>query len=173
MEGLIAATEVLVVEILNSTFPRDDGSITMRKKIFHQTYAEMYAGGAQFQALTKHFIDNDFKMVKSQPDPIYLEMAQPNDWKDGDRKLAYLEEASQNHRNLVYWTPLYPVEITDVEDVLNQACPAGVNCMKVFSTVNVVLEEGDSAQEIEDAIKDGVQTAFSDGTFFQVSIHIP
>eukprot|EP00956_Cyclotella_meneghiniana_P042154 scaffold248382_cov77-Cyclotella_meneghiniana.AAC.1 len=166
MEGLTAATEVLVVDILNSTFPRDDGSITMRKKIFHQTYAEMYAGGVQLK-LTNHFIDNEFKMVKEHNHPVYLEMAQPNDWSDGDRKLAYLEEASQNHRNLVYWTPMYPVEITDVEDVLNQACPAGVNCMKVYSTVNVVLEDGDSAQEIEDAVKDGIQTAFSDGTFFQ------
>jgi hypothetical protein len=63
---------------------------------------------------------------------------------------------------------MYPIEITNVDDVLDDACPAGVNCMKVLTTVKVVLEEGDDAQAVEDAIKKGVEGAFTDGTFFQV-----
>lgn len=197
MEGLIAATEVLVVDILNTTFPRDDGRLREYDghRLFHGTFAELYAGKedvGESQAemvLTRYFIDNDLKMVQEQSNE-YLEMVQsPADTNvrkqmkkeevgqfkqsSNGRLLARLPkevQSSQNRRSLVYWTPSYPIEITDVEDVLDQACPAGVNCMKVFTTVKVVLEEGDDAQAVEDAIKKGVQAAFTDGTFFQVSL---
>lgn len=87
------------------------------------------------------------------------------------RKLPSLASVTPHEyrRNLVYYTPTYPITITDVEDVLDQACPAGVNCMRVFSTVKVVLEEGDNADAVENAITQGVAAAFSDGSFFQVS----
>jgi hypothetical protein len=40
--------------------------------------------------------------------------------------------------------------------------------MKVFSTVQVVLEEGDDAEAISVAITKGIADAFNDGSFFQV-----
>jgi hypothetical protein len=193
MEGLVAATEILVVDILNTTFPRDDGAAKLREhKIFHGTFAEFYAGqeqkgSAQTQAeavLTKYFVDNELKMAHEQYGG-FLDMAQvPNEKRtnmrkqmkkqkrDSSRNLVSLPRARSNQveRSLVYWTPIYPIEITDVEDVLDQACPAGVNCMKVFTTVDVVLEEGNDAQAVSDAIKNGVETAFADGTFFQVCL---
>jgi hypothetical protein len=198
MEGLIAATEVLVVDILNTTFPRD-ALRTNSHKIFHGTYAEYYARGSDSHedasiaetVLTNFFVDNDLKMVQesSQSDAVvYLNMAQPSESEfrqgqntrkrkkkhkrqskqENDRVLASLVGSNPRHRNLVYWTPMYPIEITNVDDVLDDACPAGVNCMKVLTTVKVVLEEGDDAQAVEDAIKKGVEGAFTDGTFFQV-----
>ena len=192
---MVAATESLVVQILNETFPRVEEDGRKKKlghKIFRQSFAEVYANekdeSESEKALTRFFVDNDLNMVK-QPSMLvdgYLEMAPAtvktvNTRKQAKKKkrqsqqlrrqLPLLSKTSnQNHRNLVYYTPLYPIEITDVEDVLDQACPAGVNCMKVFTTVEVVLEEGDDAGAVEEAIKSGVRDAFSDGSFFQVSL---
>jgi len=70
-------------------------------------------------------------------------------------------------RSLVYYTPLNPVVITDVEDVLDQACPEGINCMRVVSTIYVTLEEGDDAAEISETIRNGFQDSLQDASFFQ------
>eukprot|EP00804_Cyclotella_cryptica_P020924 CCRYP_009258-RA/>CCRYP_009258-RA protein AED:0.03 eAED:0.03 QI:404/1/1/1/1/1/6/245/1277 len=239
-DGLISATESLVVNILNSTFPRNEDAGTRGggHKIFHEeltkTYAEIYAeAGAKKSGddvskgfeLTNMYVSNNLGLI-SKPigdsntglDESVTEMESTNvetssyltlsheqsrlfdveiDTNDTNdrtgrnkrkrkkkirqskqkalgsnsntRKLPSLITVTPHEyrRNLVYYTPAYPVTITDVEDVLDQACPAGVNCMRVFSTVKVVLEEGDNADAVDIAITQGVAAAFNDGSFFQ------
>lgn len=190
----MAATETLVVNILNETFPREEEDSKRKDfghKIFRQSFAESYTkkkGESEAEmVLTRFFVDNDLNMVQESSLRVdgYLEMAPANavtgntqkqakkqkrQSQQPHRQLPLLSKTSiQHHRSLVYYTPFYPIEITDVEDVLDQACPAGVNCMKVFTTVKVVMEEGDDAKAVEEAIKKGIQGAFSDGSFFQVS----
>jgi hypothetical protein len=229
-EGLVAATEVLVVDILNTTFPRGEIKRTVSggHKIFqagHTSYASMYAGADLSSGstsdkldLTDIFVDNELKMAKkhsSDPDTevsdgagtqVYLEMKSSTETNEkvseanggqnnrknkkkkkraqarqrsniNGRRLASLPKVSVNsapltsttfHRSLVYYTPDYPINITNVDDVFDQSCPPGINCMKVFSTVQVVLEEGDDAEAIAVAITKGVADAFNDGSFFQV-----
>ena len=53
--------------------------------------------------------------------------------------------------------------------MLDQACPEGINCMRVVSTIYVTLEEGDDADEIIDTIRSGFQASLQDASFFQVS----
>lgn len=75
--------------------------------------------------------------------------------------------SQQASRSLVYYTTQNPVIITDVEDVFDQACPPGINCMRVRSTIFVTIEEGDDAAEIESVLRGGFQDSLNDNSFFQ------
>ena len=76
----------------------------------------------------------------------------------------------QDSRSLVYYTQLNPIVITDIEDVFDQACPEGINCMRVLSTIYVTLEEGDDPAVVEQVLLDGFQSSLQDASFFQVSV---
>jgi hypothetical protein len=79
-------------------------------------------------------------------------------------KQQYLQKG---YRSLVYYTEQNPVIITNIEDV-DEACPQGIVCMKVKSTVYVTLEEGDVADEVEAAFRSGFQKSLEDASFFNV-----
>lgn len=217
-DGLISATEVVVVDILNTTYPREedanndippdtatlpptDGMTsvpeegltaegptdppttagndpfmppmedvdenndtfmppTTRKRMFRKKRKQKRKWAAEKRAHTRNN-----GLPKSGPlnrHLVKLEAQSSNEW-------GLHQKQQQQSRSLVYYTPLNPVVITDVEDVLDQACPEGINCMRVVSTIYVTLEEGDDADEIMDTIRSGFQASLQDASFFQVS----
>lgn len=150
--GLITATEVVVIDILNTTFPRVEGE-----------------GGGAMRAILPHKIFRSGLLQKKARNSNKRKDRKRKN-KDGSTRQLYTlsnaHEEANNERKLVYYSEENPIVISDVEDVSVQACPQGMNCMSVFSTVYVVLEEGDDPNAVESAIRDGVEESFTDGSFF-------
>ena len=241
-DGLISATEVVVVDILNTTFPRAEEEISVEEEEISVEEEETETATIPPTVISE---ESDGSGVNTEPtlsptggmtsvpeegltfegpsdppttmanDPFMppspstpddvpsrlddeeemKEDSEENDpfmppslrgvrfrvfgplHKSNRRNLVQLDVASNNHqdyssrsRSLVYYTQLNPIVITDIEDVLDQACPEGINCMRVLSTIYVTLEEGDDPVVVEQVILDGFQSSLQDASFFQVSV---
>lgn len=189
-DGLITATEVVLVNILNSTYPRERPATNSESNPFlpqsvddldnmsmPQTTVEsdpfMPPNAEGDSTNTKSLkILNNVRIRVSE-----LGIRHEDDPSSHRRGLALIYESRSQQmqlekglRSLVYYTNLNPIIITDVEDVVDDNCPDGIICMKVKSTILVTLEEGDVAAEIEAVIQDGFQKSLEDASFFSVSI---
>lgn len=206
-DGLITATEVVLVDILNSTYPREDAqnstdgvvetlptmppvadsesdpflppavdsdNMSMPPTTVPESnpFLPPAAGGATKKSLKT--LKNVRIRVKGLPSGPLKVVDDNGDLPNRRRGLAMLDASQSQHqlllkngqRSLVYYTELNPIIITDVEDVLVEACQQGFVCMKVMSTVSVTLEEGDVADEVEAVIRDGFQKSIDDASFF-------
>lgn len=202
-EGLITATEVVLVDILNGTYPQNsaEGAIdspspqsisSMPPAASFSVPTMSPAGGKEDQGASAG--DTTNKSLKAMNIRIRVE-GLPSAPSHGDnphnhqRELAMLSSPERRtkslrsdnnpldrqqllqrvRRSLVYYTESQPVVITDIEDVLNQACPQGNVCMTVKSTIFVTLEEDDVADKIEAVIRSEFQKSLENESFFAVS----
>jgi hypothetical protein len=204
-EGLITATEVVLVGILNGTYPQNtaEGAIdspspqsipSMPPAASISVPTMSPVGGGEDQSASAG--ETTKKSLKAMNIRIRVE-GLPSSPLHGDdpynrrrdltmlsaqeRRTKYLRSYNnpldrqqllrKGSRSLVYYTEAKPVVITDVQDVLDQACPQGVVCMEVKSTIFVALEEDDVADEIEAVIRSGFQKSLEDSSFFAVSFY--
>ena len=225
-EGLITATEVVLVDILNSTYPRQEAQNSTEGAVetpFPQGIPTMppvtiansgsiptmppatssfsiptlptSARGVDSSAPAGETTTKSLKTmnkvrirVEGLPSaPLKAGLVGGDDPYNHRRDLAVLsvpegkpkslrgyrqpldkqQHLQKGYRSLVYYTEQNPVIITDIEDV-DEACPQGIVCMKVTSTVYVTLEEGDVADEVEAAFRSGFQKSLEDASFFNV-----
>ncbi|KAL9184563.1 hypothetical protein ACHAXT_012533 [Thalassiosira profunda] len=171
-EGLIAATEATVVGILNATYPRDGsaaeeagptnpGGFSGSGGGFQGKSAEAPASMHGVRTRVDGAPHRQLKVQGEGPHSLHY-------WHNlKHREQRRLTSEKQQHRSLAYYTQSNPAVITDVEDVVDAACPFGINCMRVSSTVFVTLEEGDDPAEVEAVIRDGIQASFADASFFE------
>ena len=193
-EGLITATEVVLVDILNSTYPRQEAQNSTEGAVetpFPQGIPTLppSAGGVDSSAPAGETTTKSLKTmntvrirVEGLPSaPLKAGLVGGGDAYNHRRGLAVMsvpkgkpksllsnkqQHLQKGYRSLVYYTEQNPVIITDVEDV-DEACPQGTVCMKVKSTVSVTLEEGDFADEVEAAFRSGFQKSL-ENAFFNV-----
>ncbi|KAL3826566.1 hypothetical protein ACHAXA_003630 [Cyclostephanos tholiformis] len=202
-EGLITATEVLLVAILNSTYPQNSAegametsspqsipSMSPAASLFSVPTMSPTGGGGDQSASAGETTNKSLQAMNVRIRVEGLPIAPLNDHGDDpynrrrDLAMLSIQERQQKNfrgyhhpldklqrlrkgsRSLVYYTEEKPVDITDVEDVLDQACPQGTVCMKVKSTIFVTLEEGDVTDEIEAVIRSDFQKSLEDGSFF-------
>ena len=187
-DGLITATEVVLVDILNSTYPREAQSMTdapsptMPPAADSESNPFLPPAGDDLDSISmpETTVESDPFMppnARIRVDGEKLGLRDEDDPSSRRRGLALVYETYSQQmqlekglRSLVYYTNLNPIIITDVEDVVDDNCPDGVICMKVKSTILVTLEEGDIAAEVEAVIQDGFQKSLEDASFFSVSI---
>lgn len=207
-EGLITATEVVLVGILNGTYPQNTAegaidspspqsipSMPPAASISVPTMSPV-GGGEDQSASAGETTNKSLKAMNirirvdglpSTPlndhgdDPYYrrrnlamlsVPERQPKNLRGYHNPLDRQQLLQRSSRSLVYYTEERPVVITDVEDVLDQACPQGEVCMEVKSTIFVTLEEDDVADEIEAVIRSEFQKSLEDASFFAVSFFI-
>mmetsp|Transcript_37503 Transcript_37503/g.76641 ORF Transcript_37503/g.76641 Transcript_37503/m.76641 type:complete len:782 (-) Transcript_37503:103-2448(-) len=195
--GLEAATEITVIEILNTTsWPwAKSGSSPFRvanmpKKVGlekNKVVAAKSEGGEDEVVELPHLIrynelvpvgkrngdDNvgggvTYMLLNQQPRrQRLLKKGGLSSSDHRQQQQLQLSRGTNSRRNLVYYTS-DNVEITDVEDSNNdQACPPGLNCMIVSSVVRVTLEPGDDPEIVGEMIEEGLQKSYQDGSFFQ------
>ena len=199
-DGLITATEVVLVDILNITYPREAQSMTdapsptMPPAADSESNPFLPPAGDDLDSMSmpETAVESDpfmppnaedestnTKSLKTRirVDGEKLGLQDEDDPSSRRRGLVLIYETYSQQmklekglRSLVYYTNLNPITITDVEDVVDDNCPDGVVCMKVKSTIFVTLEEGDVATEVEAVIQDGFQKSLEDASFFSVSI---
>jgi hypothetical protein len=89
----------------------------------------------------------------------------------GRRGLVHLDNpistslSRQKTRNLVFYTAEYPVTIDRIIDI-EESCDTGLNCLLVISTITIILEAGDDPTQVSDAIVNGIESSFSDGSIY-------
>ena len=187
-DGLITATEVVLVDILNITYPREAQSMTdapsptMPPAADSESNPFLPPAGDDLDSMSmpETTVESDPFMppnARIRVDGEKLGLRDEDDPSSRRRGLALVYETYSQQmqlekglRSLVYYTNLNPIIITDVEDVVDDNCPDGVICMKVKSTILVTLEDGDIAAEVEAVIQDGFQKSLEDASFFSVSI---
>eukprot|EP00578_Thalassiosira_sp_NH16_P002350 CAMPEP_0181129508 /NCGR_PEP_ID=MMETSP1071-20121207/29357_1 /TAXON_ID=35127 /ORGANISM="Thalassiosira sp., Strain NH16" /LENGTH=2606 /DNA_ID=CAMNT_0023215495 /DNA_START=157 /DNA_END=7977 /DNA_ORIENTATION=- len=134
--GLIAASTTVIIDALNTTFPRADDN------------GEPAGGrrrGIETRGLSR----------LAGVDSLSTAQVPPSISDDGrDRR----------GRNLVYYTDDFPVRIDSILDI-EDPCDS-VNCLLVRTVVTVILDEGDDPAEVRRAIANGVDASFDDETFF-------
>jgi len=210
-EGLVSATEVVVLDVLNSTYPRvddadadvttdgaervgatagGDGVVRMSSPSHAKiTPKKMNGARPNSSGSLENYGHNEMKGVRVRVEGLPGSGSFKNGNDRNNRRLAILAAAKEGHqslhhlhavqhkirnssqqdssRSLVYYTQLNPIIITDIDDVIDQACPPGINCMRVKSTIYVTLEEGDDAAEVESVIWQGFQDSLEDSSFFE------
>lgn len=161
--GLMAATTDVVIKILNETYPRADDAAAAA------AVQEGEGGAIDGASVRLSRPRGNYKIFPSIKGGNEGEDAMDAQEGSSARKLLQQRDRN-NHRHLVYYTDDNPVIITDVEDVVDQACPPGQNCMRVMSTVFVVLEPGDDPAELTEVVRLRIEGSFNDGSFFEVSM---
>ena len=135
--GLIEATTITVVDILNTTFPRVENAARRKRARRHLELS----------------LSNDAHLAKR--DLLHLESS----LSFSASSLA----ATRRNRNLVYYTEEYPVTINRIID-MDATCDPGDNCLLIISTITVVPEPGDDPDAISSGILSGFNAAAEDGT---------
>lgn len=168
-EGLVSATEVVVVNVLNSTFPRVEDGAMVANSDAHSKQSPAVKKAVKTSLSGMHGVRMRVDGLPSGPlDRRGLAVLPSLTGYHHAPDAGQQRIADSRHRSAVYYTQLNPVVITDVEDVLDQACPPGINCMRVESTVYVTLEEGDDPEEVAGVIRYGFQNSLQDASFFEV-----
>ena len=186
--GLEAATETIVIQILNATtWPWDSSfrAVNIPKNYGLETNLVVTVNdeeGEEATAELPHLIRyNELVPVtkKSNADEVKVRgiayMLLNSQKPRRQLLLQKVSKPSKQHsssslntrRNLVYYTG-GNVEITDVEDSNeDQACPPGLNCMVVSSVVRVTLEPGDDPDVVREVIEEGLEQSYQDSSFFE------
>jgi hypothetical protein len=193
-DGLEAATETIVIEILNTTtWPweesggsgalEDYGSsspvrvanlptkVSLEKNM--AVASKRSESGDEVVELPHLIRYNELVPVrKSSIDDVgkgvtYMLLNHQQPRRQRMLQQQQLSRRASSRRNLVYYTS-NNVVITDVEDSNNdQACPPGLNCMIVSSVISVTLEPGDVPDIVGPVIEEGLQDSYKDGSFFE------
>jgi len=193
--GLEIATETVVIDTLNTTFPQSggnaDGTARMIPKTSivddllkgHRKRDIPYGAGGQRRtavANSNHpYLSN---LVEEAVQDATLEWYGTNeqlmdykikqelqDWKMNRRSSFLLNAPYQDnqHRHLAFYTSQVPVEIVSVVPNLapNFFCAETDECMIISTDVCVVLEEGDQEVVVLNGVRNGLRSAVGDGSF--------
>lgn len=185
--GLIEATRTTVIQILNETYPRDNGASFQPPSSNQANVVEQ--DGVAFLGQVTYYSENDNRKLlqaAEEADAFVMDVdleTYREEMEDDmsnllhilskqNRRLYYIQDTRtslRNTRRLVYYTDEFPVEITQIVD--SNICPGligqedFINCAVVSSTVCVVLEEGDDPIEVRATIVNGLEEAFMNGDF--------
>lgn len=182
-EGLETATEAVVIEILNGTYPRDamasmmspgQGVRTKFGQLRDHALAGSHATSGRYHPAAESLPGEGVRMrVNGLPQEFGsrrdLAILEPRRQPRSNRQFRSGNVGSlrrQRRRSLVYYTTEYPAVITEMEDV---QCEPQTTCMRVRSRVILVLEEGDDPVMIEQEVSSRIQASIQDGSLFDVS----
>ena len=183
--GLEIAGRTVTIDILNTTFPREDlqaeqdqGAQEQDLHLFreHHPNKRRYGGhnggnerrerkledfyAAMERGMASTFgHDTALTMLDSSKD-VWSPRVQ-------DLQNRHLETRS---RRLVFYTDEYPSEVVDIIEldnpiIENRLCEEGANCMIVQQISCVVLEEGDNEFVVRLALQNGLRQAVNNGDF--------
>lgn len=184
--GLTSATRTMLIDVLNETYPRSDDrnlrrnnipdhvvrrlqsstTNTLLRKQARHPEADLLEETEREKVVVIHVHD-------AEPGPILSTAVQRPGKSAVNRvlvkSLANFLRGRAYGRKLAYYTDLAPVEITNILD--NPDCDDGgdslVRCLLVFSTVVLILEEGDDEDDVRTNVIGGLKDRFDDGRFLE------
>eukprot|EP00569_Conticribra_weissflogii_P014172 CAMPEP_0171416752 /NCGR_PEP_ID=MMETSP0880-20121228/40254_1 /TAXON_ID=67004 /ORGANISM="Thalassiosira weissflogii, Strain CCMP1336" /LENGTH=1064 /DNA_ID=CAMNT_0011935007 /DNA_START=483 /DNA_END=3678 /DNA_ORIENTATION=- len=163
--GLESATTAVLIGILNETYPRTEERASGRSGNYDSDDGN--SGSSSGNGSNSEVIASGVRVQVPNGRYKLFQESVRNENDEERHRSRLLKNNGRHARKLVYYTDEHPVIITDVEDVVDQACPPGQNCMRVMSTVLVVLEEGDDPEEIAQVVRLRIEQSFNDGSFFE------
>ena len=170
--GLIEATEVVVVRVLNATYPKVDGRkrSSVMDELPHVMRLDGLPSGRRGLVAVPELGRKEMEssLEKTAGPSFGGSKGLGNRLGDGYSKDSNaLRRQRMRMRRLVHYA-YGNTAIIDVEDVVDTNCPPGLTCMRVSSIIRLFTEDGDNPDEIDSVIRAGVQKSFQDGSFFQV-----